>query len=170
MEDGVILSKRDAERLQRMLRAFEHNTDTRYQRRRHKNRGGGGGGKEFNVAYCAEDAPDRDEILCYLGADLLAWDIARTYITDEWVIVGGVEYKSLQDDNLNHIVTETSWWEEGTAPTITVKCLIANGTSLIRAGPFLKKGQDIPVEKIGDDWYCTNLFAGARLMSFGVEE
>ena len=130
--------------------------------------GGGGGG--LILAYCKGDAPDDDEIPCYNGADVVEWTAATTYALDEWCEVSGTEYKSLQADNLDNDVSDGAWWEEGTAPTITVKCLIANGTSLMYAGPFLKDGQPIPVKKKGDDWYCTNLFTGARLLSFGVEE
>ena len=127
--------------------------------------GGGGGGR---IAYCKTDAPDDDEIACYLGADLLDWSGATTYGTDNWVEVAGTEYKSLQDNNLNRAVTDTDWWVEGTV-SVSIKCLIINGTSLMYAAPFLHDGDPIIVERIIIDgtltWCCTNIeFNGARFM------
>lgn len=124
----------------------------------------GGGGKE--IAYCKEDAPDADEITCYLGADLLNWDSGKTYDIDNWVEVAGIEYKSLQNDNTNHAVSDGTWWEVGTI-SVMVKCLIINGSSLLYAGPPLHNGDPIFVENVIVDGesvlYCTNIeFNGAR--------
>ncbi|RKY04552.1 MAG: hypothetical protein DRP66_11575, partial [Planctomycetota bacterium] len=128
-----------------------------------------GGGGEFKVAYCKTDAPDGDEITCYLDNDVLEYDAGKTYSLNEWCEdpASGGEYKSLQNNNTAHPLSDGDWWEAGSV-SVTVKCLIANGSSLMYAGPFLKDGQPIPVGKRGDEWLCTNLFSGARFMPLPV--
>ncbi len=118
------------------------------------------------IAYCKTDAPDTDEIICYPRADLLDWDNTKNYAADDWVEVSGTEYKSLQNNNQGHAVSNGAWWEEGTL-SVTVKCLIVNGSSLMYAAPFLHDGDPIMVGQISVDgtlaWYCTNIeFNGAR--------
>jgi len=112
------------------------------------------------LAFCKIDAPDSDEISCYLRADLSAWSGETTYAIDAWVEVSGTEYKSLQADNIGHAVTDTDWWEEGTL-SVTVRCLIHSGSSLTDAAPYLKDGEEIQVENIGDEWICDG-FNGAK--------
>lgn len=160
MADPVLLSARDAARLERVIRTVESQTDTRYQRRRRHGQGGRGGGGGV-LAYCKTDAPDSDEIAAYLKADLLVWDNTETYQTNAWVEVGGTDYKSLQDDNLKHAVTDSGWWESGTK-SVTVRCLIHNGSLLSKAEPFLKDGAEILVHKVGDEWICPG-FNGAKV-------
>ena len=50
--------------------------------------------------------------IAYLFQEGLAeWDSGTTYFTNSWAKNGsGVPYKSLQDNNLNHALTDTSWW------------------------------------------------------------
>ncbi len=122
-----------------------------------------GGGGSTCLAYCkaAFSETEGDEMSCYLGVDLAAWSAAATYAANDWVEVAGTEYKSLQDDNTDHAVTDTDWWEEGTV-SVTVRFLIANGSSLMYAAPNLPKGQEIRVTKIGGVWVCDHLFNGAR--------
>ncbi|KKK87875.1 hypothetical protein LCGC14_2748830, partial [marine sediment metagenome] len=107
--------------------------------------GGGGGGPQ--IAYCKTDSPDDTAVPCYLVADVLAWSAATTYAADEWCEVAGTEYKSLQENNLNHAVSDPSWWEEGTI-SVPVHCLIINGSSLKYATPFLHDGDPILVEYV----------------------
>ncbi len=126
-------------------------------------RAGAGGGC---LAYCKVDAPNDDEIPCYLKADLAAWNSATTYAMKNWVEVAGSEYRSLQDDNTNHAVSDDEWWEEGTV-SVTVRCLIHNGDSLMYASPLLKDGAEILVHKVGGEWICPQ-FTGAKFGSFGV--
>ncbi len=121
---------------------------------------GGGGGE---IAYCKTDAPDSDEIPCYRVADLAAWSAATTYAANDWVEVAGTEYKSLQPDNLNRAVTDTDWWEEGTI-SVTVRCLIYSGSSLLYAAPPLKNGDEILVHKVGEEWICPG-FTGTKVIS-----
>ncbi len=50
-----------------------------------------------------------------------------------------------------------------TGDEITVKCQIANGSSLKYALPYLNLGQEIQVRRIRGVWYCSNcLFTGTR--------
>ena len=118
-----------------------------------------------HLAYCKENAPDSDVIDCYFGVDLAAWNAATTYVAGDWVEVAGTEYTSLQDDNLNHLVADTDWWEAGTH-SVTVKALIINGTSLMYSEPFLHDGDPVWVQWVNVDdifaWYITGLpFNGA---------
>ena len=67
--------------------------------------------------------------LCYLFAYQLAyvmqqgvpeWDATTTYYTGSLVNSGGQLYKSLQDDNLNHAITDGSWWSSSDNQITTV--------------------------------------------------
>lgn len=129
--------------------------------------GGGSGGPQ--IAYCKENSPDDDEITCYLGVAVEEWSSVPTYDLDEWCEVSGTEYKSLQASNNNHAVTDGDWWEEGTV-SVTVHCLIINGSSLMYAAPFLYDGDPILVDYVqiaGESVLtCTNIeFNGARFTS-----
>ncbi len=115
------------------------------QRGRAIRQSGGGGGA--SIAYCktdSPDSPDSDEMTCYLGIAVEEWSGAKTYSLNQWCEVSGTEYKSLQDDNTNHAVTDGDWWEEGTI-SVTVKTLIINGSSLMYAAPFLRDGDPLLV-------------------------
>ncbi len=62
-----ILSDRDAARIERMLREWESNTDTRYQRRR---RHGQGGGAKPRIAFSeSAAAANTDPFTCFLDTD-----------------------------------------------------------------------------------------------------
>ena len=45
-----------------------------------------------------------------------AYDAATTYMTNNIVSYSGDLYKSLQDTNLNHPVSDTTWWQKITNP------------------------------------------------------
>jgi len=101
-----------------------------------------------------------------LGVAVEEWSSIPTYDLDEWCEVSGTEYKSLQASNTNHAVTDGAWWEEGTV-SVTVKCLIINGSALKYAAPFLHDGDPILVEYVTIDGAavltCTNIeFNGVR--------
>ena len=105
------------------------------------------------MAYCKTDAPNSDEIECYLDNDLEAWDADTNYMKGDWVLVAGVDYKSLEDNNINHQVTGTdNYWEAGTK-SVTVKVNISNGTSLDKAMPYLNRSDPVTVTQIGGVWY-----------------
>ncbi len=131
------------------------------QRGRAIRRNGGGGAV---LAYCKENAEDvpGNKIRVYLRADLAPWDGDETYAKNAWVEVAGTEYKSLQDDNTNHEVTEdeSEWWEEGTL-SVEVTCNISNGDKLAEALTYLNKGDPVIVTKIGGVWYMPTQFNGA---------
>lgn len=152
---------RDMTRVQRMLRWFDKRVENRYQRRRRHGRGGGGG-SGGRLAFCKEDAPASDEIICYLDDDLEPYSSTTTYNAGEWVEDAGLEYRSLVDGNLGHPVTDPIWWEEGTH-SVTVQCNISNASTLDESTPLLVNGAPITVIKIGDDWTCTDQFNGAAV-------
>ncbi len=73
MGEPLVLSQRDAARVERMLRAFESNTDTRYQRRRRH--GGSGGGVPVRRAF-VKTAPGATTTLeCFLAVDTTGTEI-----------------------------------------------------------------------------------------------
>lgn len=51
-----------------------------------------------------------------------------------------------------------------TGTLVTVRCLIHNGDSLMYATPYLKNGDPLLVEKVGDEWICPG-FNGAKFTS-----
>lgn len=67
MGEPLILSERDAARLERMLREWESRTDIRYQRRRRH--GGSGGGTRPHKAYAKAAAGTGSTIVCHLDTD-----------------------------------------------------------------------------------------------------
>ncbi len=107
-----------------------HQTSAAAKAERHQSpqviqRGGAvrhGGGDGARLAYCKTDAPDSDEIDCYLD-------------TDE------------------------------TGEQVTVKCRIANGSSLMYASEYLKDGDAFLVIKVNGVWESTNLFNGAKFVT-----
>jgi len=69
MEDLHTLGKRPVEQLREMWRWYKRvrgNLDHRFRRR---NASGGGGSGSQRLAYCKTDAPDADEIVCYIDSD-----------------------------------------------------------------------------------------------------
>lgn len=71
MAEGFVLSKRDMDRVQRLLREHDSNTDTRYHRRRHNGRGaiGSTGGSDDIRRAFVRVAPGATAILqCWLDA------------------------------------------------------------------------------------------------------
>lgn len=123
----------------------------------------GGGGSASSLAFCKTDAPNTDEIAAYLIVDLLAWDNAKTYEAGDWIEDAGIDYQSLQDDNLNNVVSDGDWWAAGTK-SVTVRCLIHNGSQLSTAEPFLKDGAEILVHKVDDEWICPG-FNAAKVIT-----
>lgn len=125
-----------------------------------KTRGGAGSNGIPKLAFVKEDSPDSDSITCYLDTAVDEWLSATTYGLNVWCEVSGTEYKSLQVNNNNHLVSDGDWWEEGTI-SVTVRCLILNGTSLKYASPFLSDGDEILVHIVGSE-YISSGFNGAR--------
>ena len=81
-----------------------------------------GANGNLRLAFAKTDAPNSDEIDCYLGTD-------------------------------------------GTGEEVTVKCRIANGSSLMYASPYLKDGDAFLAVKIDGVWESTNLFNGAKFVT-----
>lgn len=74
---------------------------------------------------------------------------------------GGGELVFCKTDAPNSNEIECYRGEYGTGEVITVRCLICNGSSLMYAERYLKDGDEIRVEKIGDEWICDG-FNGAK--------
>ena len=59
---------------------------------------------QIRMAYCAEDAPEDNIIMCFLGYKATEdWDDETNYLRNATVIYYDEGYRSLQDDNLNHL-------------------------------------------------------------------
>lgn len=157
MSAPVVLSDRDAKRLERALRWFErnmHNLQPQMRRRSPAVGGGGGGSATLpRLAYCKEGATAANYILCFL--DFYAVDEyagGTTYDLNDTVIDDDIGYRSLQDDNTgNTPASSPEWWEPLTE--ITVYCLISGTTFLDQASPRLSAGDPMIVQKINNTWY-----------------
>lgn len=83
--------------------------------------------------------------LAYLKqAGLAEWDPAVTYYIGSWAQDGlGVPYKCIQDNNLNHALTDTNWW-------VPLKDTLVQGAAQMKA------------------WVCFNGTNGAIYSGFNV--
>ena len=111
MAKGFLLSKRDASRLQKMLRWFDKRVETRYQRRRRH--GGAGGGSDIRIAYCKTASPDSDEIDVFLGTDTTGQEVtAKALIVNGTSLMYSAPFLKDGDPVFVSKVTvdETSTW------------------------------------------------------------
>jgi len=81
--DGILLSQRDHDRLQALLRSYENGQLNRPRELRRR-RVAGDGGTSIRKAYCKDFGEVSNTVICYLDTDLTGEEI-----TVECEIVGG---------------------------------------------------------------------------------
>ena len=116
MAEPSLLSARDAGRLQKMLRWWDKQVDTRYQRRRRHGRGGGKGGSSRNRnAYAKAAAGAGTTIVCFLDTDATGDEITVTIS-----IAGGSDLNSalprLEDGTLLTVWNDAGTWRNAGNP------------------------------------------------------
>lgn len=71
-----------------------------------------------------------------------AWSAATTYMTNDIVSYDGNLYKSLQDSNTNHAVSDSAWWQKITNPETE----LAPATAVTLGGIMVGSGLSITVQ------------------------
>lgn len=59
---------------------------------------------------CGVNQEYGNDCCCFMDDDTLAWSSGTTYALDALAESSGKTYKSLQNSNLNHAVSDASWW------------------------------------------------------------
>ncbi len=111
MAKGFLLSERDKNRVQRMLRWWDKRVDIRYQRRRRH----GGGGTVLHNAYAKAAAGVGTTIVCFLDTDATGDEITVTIS-----IAGGSDLNSalprLEDGTLLTVWKDGDTWRNAGNP------------------------------------------------------
>ena len=80
MSENVILSKRDAGRIQKMLRWFERTGQHLKPQHRRRTGAVSGGAGVIRIAYVKDDAVNTDQVTCYLDTDTTGTEITVTVL------------------------------------------------------------------------------------------
>lgn len=157
MGEAYTFTKKDAERIQRAVRAFERSGGLPVQRRRVIGTAdGGGGGAGIKRAFCLTNAMTEETIRCSIDIDASnaeSWNSGTNYALNDSCIRSDFYFKSLQANNQNHDpvdLEDPGWWER---IDVSVLCNLIGSTSLAACFPSLSKGVWMPVYNSGGAWY-----------------
>jgi hypothetical protein len=174
-DGGLVLSGRDAPRIEKMLRWWERNYQSltpQGRRRSISAGGGGGGGSEYVTVITGLSRVDHDDLDHYtvrLATDTTAaWSAETTYPAGAYVIKNNKKFISSQGNNLNHDPEEeqSTWWTQ--VDDIEIHKWYAHKDSSVDLRlymPWFTPGMVIKVKKVNDVYYIdeTLIYVGSEL-------